>query len=286
MDEHLATLIEQAIGQRPTALTPLSGGCVAQVMCVEMLGEISPVVVKHDPTATGALHTEGRMLRYLKDTTSLPTPGVMHCDPSLLVMEHMEGDTGVSPDAESHAAQLLGDLHSHTAESFGFKFDTVIGALHQPNTPMKSWVEFFREHRLLHMAHCAAQAGRLPDELLSRIERFADHLDRFLEEPSAPALIHGDVWSGNVLSVNDRVTAFLDPAIYFADAEIELAFVTLFSTFSRRFFDAYAERHPIRDDFFEVRKEVYNLYPLLVHVRLFGGHYVDSVVSTLNRLGY
>ncbi len=79
---------------------------------------------------------------------------------------------------------------------------------------------------------------------------------------------------------------FVDPAIYYAHPEIELAFTTLFGTFERPFFDRYHELRPIAPGFFEERRDIYNLYPLLVHVRLFGGSYVSSVERTLRQFGY
>ena len=100
------------------------------------------------------------------------------------------------------------------------------------------------------------------------------------------SLIHGDVWTTNVLARNGRVTGFIDPAIYYAHAEIELAFTTLFGTFDEDFLRRYEELRPIAPGFMEVRRDIYNLYPLLVHVRLFGGGYVASVESILHRFGF
>ena len=93
------------------------------------------------------------------------------------------------------------------------------------------------------------------------------------------------MWSGNILVCKGSVKAFIDPAIYYADPEIELAFSTLFSTFGSRFFDCYNEYHPIQPDFFETRRYLYNLYPLLVHAYLFGGHYVNKIEKILVRFG-
>lgn len=277
-------MIEQAIGARPARITPLSGGCVAQVVRADLAGG-ERLVAKFDPSGGGALENEAFMLRYLSERTTLPTPRVRASTPSLLVMDFVEGTTGARGDAEVHAAELLADLHAISDAAFGFERDTVIGGLRQPNPRAESWIEFFRSQRLLHMTQLAVEAGRLPSAIETRIRSFADRLDTFSLEPEATSLIHGDVWSGNVLSAGGRVTAFLDPAIYFADAEIELAFITLFSTFGDRFFDAYRERRSIREGFFDTRRDIYNLYPLLVHVTLFGGHYVDSVDAALRRFG-
>ena len=94
------------------------------------------------------------------------------------------------------------------------------------------------------------------------------------------------MWTSNILATGDRVTGFIDPAIYYANPEIELAFTTLFGTFGDWFFERYREINPIQPGFFHGRRDIYNLYPLLVHVRLFGGSYVNSVESTLRRFGF
>ena len=114
------------------------------------------------------------------------------------------------------------------------------------------------------MARLAMEAGRLPASDMTRIETLAGRLDRWIDQPAAPSLIHGDMWTGNLLARGGRVAGFVDPAIYYADPEIELAFSTLFGTFGEPFFARYGEHRPIRPGFFEARRDLYNLYPLLV----------------------
>lgn len=116
------------------------------------------------------------------------------------------------------------------------------------------------------------------------IERLAARLPDLIGEPAPPALVHGDLWGGNLLVRDGRVAAFIDPALHHADPEVELAFTTLFGTFGEPFFRRYGEIRPIRPGFFELRRDLYNLYPLLVHVRLFGGSYVGAVGRTVTRL--
>ena len=82
-----------------------------------------------------------------------------------------------------------------------------------------------------------------------------------------------------------KIAGLVDPAIYYGDREIELAFGTLFGDLTPAFFDRYGEIFPIQPGFFEERRDLYNLYPLLVHVRLFGGSYVGSVDRILTRFG-
>ena len=279
--------IEQTIlrvtGQRADTSAPMGGGCVANVRRFTLRDGGTVVAKSGAPGSNLAL--EGEMLRYLAERGALPVPAVLHAEDTLLLMSDVETDGAINAAAEADAGALLAKLHAISADSFGFEQDTLIGGLRQPNPWTSSWLDFFREQRLLYMAREALDAGRLPARLMNRIEALAGRLDRWIEEPERPSLVHGDMWTGNVLCRDGRIAAFIDPAIYYADAEIELAFSTLFGTFGTPFFESYQRRRPLRPGFFEQRRDLYNLYPLLVHVRLFGGHYVSSVEGIVQRFG-
>jgi fructosamine-3-kinase len=278
-----AERIEAAIGRRPARLSPLSGGCIAEIYRVDF--EDGERLVAKLAGADGDLALEAYMLGYLGAQSELPVPAVVHSAPDLLIMTYIETSGSLSASAERHAAELLAALHGVTAPAFGHERDTLIGPLHQPNPQSPSWRDFFRDQRLVHMARVALEAGRLPATTMARIETLAGKLDEWIEEPDQPSLIHGDMWGGNVLARDGRIAGFVDPAIYYADPEIELAFSTLFSTFGAPFFERYTEIRPLKSGFFEIRRELYNLYPLLVHVRLFGGGYLGGVEATLTKLG-
>ena len=277
--------IETAVAQTVRDIVPLSGGCVGQVYRVR-LADGRLLVAKVDERPLPQLDTEAFMLTYLAEHSSLPVPEVIFAAPHLLLMSYLPGDSRFTLLTQRHAAELLAALHHVTSPHYGLERDTLIGGLPQPNEPMASWLDFFRERRLLYMGAEAVKRGGMPANFLNRLERLGEQLGRWLVEPERPSLIHGDVWTTNVLAQVDRITAFIDPAIYYADPEIELAFTTLFGTFGRPFFDRYQEIRPIRAGFFEERRDLYNLYPLLVHVSLFGGSYIQAVDRTLRHFGF
>lgn len=258
-----------------------ASGNTTQLSLVILADGTRLVAKQGEPGANLAL--EGAMLGHLH-AEGWPVPAPVLARDDLVVMGHMPGGGGLTATAQAQAAEILAPLHAVPRAGYGFAYDTLIGPLHQPNPPGDDWVAFFRDHRLLHMARAALDEGALDTALMARIERLAERLEELIGPPAPPSLIHGDIWGGNVMAEAGRITGFIDPAIYHADAEIELAFTTLFSTFGEPFFRRYHEIRPIRDGFFEVRRDLYNLYPLLVHVRLFGGGYVGSVASIVRRL--
>lgn len=290
MTPALGTRLTETLGVEVLQLMPLSGGCIGDVYQA-MLPKDNPynvpsIVLKVSSSATAKLGIEGAMLAYLKTHSSLPVPEVLYASDTLLAMEWLPGESQFNAQSQAHAAELLAALHRVTAPSFGFETDTLIGGLPQPNPWSEKWLPFFAEHRILHMARCALEEKRLPMSLFKRLEGFCDKLEYWLLEPSCPALLHGDVWTTNVLAQGNRITGFIDPAVYYGHPEIELAFTTLFGTFDEPFFRRYEEISPIEPSFFEVRRDLYNLYPLLVHVRLFGSGYLRGIESTLKHIGH
>ena len=280
----IAEGVEAVLGERLLSTRQMGGGCIGEVYKVA-LADGTRLVAKVDRKAESHLEREAYMLRYLREYSELPVPEVFYGTQTLLLMQFVEGSNRFSDASQRHAAELLAALHEITAGAYGHERDTLIGSLEQPNPPTESWVEFFRDQRLFYLAEVAHKSGRLPSGDVKQIERLAGRLEELIEEPERPSLIHGDVWSGNVLAKGERVTAFLDPAIYYADPEVELAFISLFNSFGEPFFERYEEVRGIRAGFFEVRRDLYSLYPLLVHVYFFGGGYLSSVRATLRRFG-
>jgi fructosamine-3-kinase len=214
----------------------------------------------------------------------LPGTSVVNADEHHTTKQHTaEHQTTEHHTAEQHAAELLAGLHDVTAAAYGFAEDTLIGSLRLPNGWHPDWGQFFADKRLLHFANLAHERGRLPEKTLARIRQLAKQVPSWLE-PNPPGLVHGDVWSGNVLAENGLISGILDPALYYADPEVELAYIDLFSTFGNAFWQHYQAHRPISDAFWQYRRALYSLYPLLVHVYYFGSGYLSGVEQRLEVL--
>ncbi|MFD2938061.1 fructosamine kinase family protein [Spirosoma flavum] len=228
--------------------------------------------------------TEARGLDLLRETDALQIPQVIgyghHIDKAYLILEYI--DPG-NPDQAywETLGRSLAVLHSHTQPMFGLNFANYIGSLPQTNTPTPNGYDFFFEHRLLPQAGLALYKGLLSKSTYDALFRLRKRLPDLIPN-ERPALLHGDLWSGNVLVNEAGQPALVDPAVYYGFREAELAFTKLFAGFDDRFYEAYHETFPLQDGFAE-RVAIYNLYPLLVHVNLFGSGYVSGVERVLKQ---
>jgi len=271
--------IERHLKRKIVSLAPLSAANNAQIYRMTMDDGVSCV----GKVAERGLDIEAYMLGYLKEKSKLPVPAIYYSNEHVIIMSFIASHHSVNDGAQRHAAELLAELHKIRAESYGLERDTLVGSLHQPNTQSKNWVEFFAQRRLLYMAGEALRENKIDKKLMKQVEKLAGKLSAYIKSPNPPSLIHGDVWGGNILSGQGRIMAFLDPAIYYADPEIELAFIRLLSTFNGAFFARYHEINPIKPGFFEERADIYSLYPLLAHTRLFGASYARKAQRILEK---
>lgn len=175
----------------------------------------------------------------------------------------------------------LAALHQHHAEQFGLKHDNFIGRLPQSNNWHDHWVDFFIQERMEPQLKMAVDARKFGKNTLSHFEAMYKQLpDIFPDE--LPSLLHGDLWGGNYFYDENGQPCIYDPAVYYGHREIELAFTHLFGGFSSSFYQSYEQHFPLEPDFSD-RKDIYNLYPLLVHTNLFGGSYARQVQSIVQR---
>ncbi|MGC4107729.1 MAG: fructosamine kinase family protein [Thermomicrobiales bacterium] len=275
-DDDLPTMIAKAVGIRPTALTPLTGGMFGTIHRATFAGG-DDLVVKHNPDDDSRLDVEAEMLRALRLPDVIRVPDVLFASPHLLVLEYLPGEH-LQPAAHADAARQLAALHEITSDQAGLGGITLNGTIPLPSPWTDSWIAFYRDCRLRFAAQIAAP--RLPAGFPERIECLAERLDDLLIEPDACSLLHGDVWSANVLSLGDRVSGFIDPSTCYGDPEMELAYATAFGNLGADFLDAYTAIRPLAPGFHERRAPIYAIYPALIHVHYFG----DRFLPMLDRL--
>ena len=177
------------------------------------------------------------------------------------------------------AAMHQADASAFCQRGFGFYQDNYIGARAQSNQPAATWIEFFRDRRLAPQFKAADSYLTSADR--TRARKLLDHLEDFLIEPKKPSLLHGDLWSGNVMAGPDGKAMLIDPAAYVGHAEADLAMTELFGGFAPDFYQAYKEVNPLEPGY-EKRRDLYNLYQLLNHLNLFGRSYLGSVLSIVD----
>lgn len=223
-------------------------------------------------------------LRRLREVGALRVPGVIahgedHDDSYMLLEWVEEGIKGQG--FWEDFGRGLAQLHRHTQELFGMDRDNYIGSLVQRNTPEHNWPGFFIHQRLEPQLRLARDRRRVEAGMAFRFERLFHQMDKlFPSEP--PALLHGDLWSGNYLCDAEGKPMLIDPAVYFGHREMDLAMTKLFGGFDEALYNAYHAAWPLERGW-EERVDLCNLYPLLVHVNLFGGGYVAQVEAVLRR---
>ena len=195
---------------------------------------------------------------------------------SFLLLEFIKSSGKISTYWETFAQELAAMHKADVGKEFGFSQDNFIGARPQQNTPAISWISFFRDQRLAPQFKAADSYFTAADR--EKITKLLDNMDRFLIEPEQPSLLHGDLWSGNVMCGSDGKAMLIDPACYVGHREADLAMTELFGGFPQSFYDTYKEAFPLQPGY-EERRDLYNLYQLLNHLNLFGPTYLEPVLS-------
>jgi fructosamine-3-kinase len=265
----------------------LGGGCVNPAARVETA--VGPVFVKYNPDAPRRMFTvEAVGLEHLRTTAAgLRIPRVIASSVGdghggWLALEWLEPGPAGAAFAE-RLGRGLAELHRAKQIGWGWEDEGYIGSLPQPNSPTPTWVDFWWSRRLEPQLELAIRLGRRPgtrhdwDLLAARLQNLLA-----VAEEEGVSLLHGDLWSGNVISLPDGAAAIVDPAAYRGHREVDLAMTELFGGFGPRFYAAYREIWPLSAGY-DDRKLVYQLYYLLVHVNLFGGGYGIQTATVLRR---
>lgn len=234
---------------------------------------------------TDIFEKEALALEFLKANTSLYIPTVCGYgklnELNFLLTEWIPSGRKAT-DFWENLGQGLAQLHMVSSKNFGLDHDNYIAVLPQINSPKTTWTDFFVAHRLEPMLGKAFYDGLIDKGFMDKFREIYDKLPSVFPN-EIPALLHGDLWSGNVMESATGEPVLIDPAIYFGHREVDLSFSKLFGGFDSRFYDAYEDVFPLEPGFKD-RVKVYNLYPLLVHLNLFGKSYLPPIEKTVDYL--
>lgn len=282
--------------ERVADASPVGGGSISPTARIRTVGGDTYFLKWSGVDLPGALlAAEAEGLRDLAASGAVRVPEVLglsgesaagEAGHSWLLMEWLEPGAP-SSEGWQRLGREIAALHRSRSARFGAEADNFIGSLSQDNRVAADWPEFWRDRRLEPQLRRAEQHGRLGGSDRRRFEALYDRLNDLLA-PAAEegaSLLHGDLWSGNVLMPEDGLPAVIDPSVYHGHREVDLAMSELFGGFGKGFQDAYRESWPLASGYAPVRRAVYQLYYLLVHVNLFGSSYISRTRHSLSEAG-
>jgi len=263
----------------------LGGGDVAESYRVELDDGRTVFAKTHRNPPPGFFSTEATGLGWLREPGSLAVPDVLAVSdgddggPAFLALEWID-EGGRSAD-ESAVGRALAELHRTGLAAFGRADRRTTGSRALPNDPCDTWVEFYRDRRLVPLHRLATDAHSLPGRALGELDRVAARLDELGGPPEPPARLHGDLWTGNRIVDRDGRSWLIDPAAHGGHREFDLAMMRLFGGFGAETFEAYHAEFPLADGW-ERRVPLHQLAPLVVHAIKFGGGYVAATERALD----
>jgi fructosamine-3-kinase len=287
LDARQKAALASALGSEIVAARGLAGGDINVAYEIGLADRRRLFVKTNDSSPRGMFAAEARGLAWLAEARAVRIPGVVAVaapdDPQQFLVLELVATGAPARDFDEKLGRGLAALHRRGAPGFGLEHDNFIGSLPQTNAAAGSWPEFYRTRRLEAQLRRAVDEGRASSRMRQGFGRLFRVLDELCGPAEPPARLHGDLWGGNLLCDERGAPCLIDPAVYGGNREIDLAMMRLFGGFGGRVFDAYDEAWPLPDGH-QQRVSLYQLYPLMVHVNLFGGSYAGAVEAALERL--
>jgi fructosamine-3-kinase len=281
----LLDAVGAAAGARVVDAEPVAGGDINRALRASLADGRRLFVKYRDGSPPGMYRAEADGLSWLAEAGAIALPGVVavgdDAPPRFLALEWVDRGRP-APGHDEALGRGLAALHRAGAPSFGLGRGNFIGSLPQDNRSCGGWAEFYCARRVEPLARAAVERGAMPAATLAAVERLRARLPDLCGPAEPPARLHGDLWGGNAMTDSAGRPVLVDPAAYGGHREVDLAMMRLFGGFSAACHAAYAEAHPLAAGH-QDRVELYQLYPLLVHVVLFGGGYGRSAARVLER---
>ncbi len=262
------------LGEKILESTILPGGCIGN--CYRVKTDSGQYFIKHY-SKPGVSIREAQGLKELANSNTVSVPRVLNSDDHFLVLNFISQNPR-AVDFQTRLGRDLAQLHKTSSSRYGFHEDNYIGSTPQKNSFKENWIEFYIENRLDFQVKLSADRDVLGIYKKLR-KRIPEILNSSLE---TPCLIHGDLWSGNVISDENGLPVLIDPAAYYGHRELELAMTQLFGGFHDEFYDSYNRVFPLIAGWKE-RMDLYKLYHILNHLNLFGTGYKNQALTLMRR---
>ncbi len=268
----------------PEKIKFVGGGSINHSLQFTFDKQVYFIKYNHAAKFPAMFEKEARGLRILLEANEIDCPESLYHNAgktySFLLMKYIHS-APQQKDFWTNFGRKLAALHRHTHDKFGLDHSNYIGSLPQYNNYCGSWAEFFITQRLEVQLAMGRDSGAIDKNTTSKFNSLFSKMENlFPLEP--PALVHGDLWSGNYMVGESGQACIIDPAVYYGHREMDLGMSKLFGGFDREFYNSYNRSFPLEAGWQE-RLDICKLYPLLVHVNLFGGGYLNSVIQILNR---
>jgi len=223
-------------------------------------------------------------IELLKKQQVIDVPDIIACENianvQVLIIEWIEQGLK-SEEFWLNFGEQLAKLHFVTNSFFGLEEDNYMGALPQSNRQHNNWIDFLVYERFIPQLALALKNDLLNSSHGRQFENLYKELQNIFPVEK-PSLIHGDLWSGNFLVNEYKKPVLIDPAVYMGHRSMDLAMTTLFGGFDKTFYEAYDYHFPFPANYQE-QWEICNLYPLLIHLNLFGKSYQTDIIQTIQK---
>jgi fructosamine-3-kinase len=278
----IAERVENLLSQAVVATTPVAGGDICTATRVRLSDGTSALVKTRSGAPDGFFAAEARGLLWLAEPGVIDVADVLAVEQDCLVLGWIE-PARPSPESAARLGRSLARLHASGADTFGAEEEGYIASLPLPNRPSATWPEFFATRRVLPYLKLASDRDNIAPADVRVVESLIGRMTELAGPPEPPARLHGDLWSGNVVWSPEHGT-LIDPAAHGGHRETDLAMLALFGLpHLQRLLDGYQEEAPLADGW-EDRQPLHQLFPLLVHAALFGGHYGERAGEAARRL--
>ncbi|MFL5809499.1 MAG: fructosamine kinase family protein [Flavisolibacter sp.] len=276
-------LSERFPGSNKIQFSPVGGGCINETARISWPGKHVFCKLNSATEFPGLFETEKRGLEFIARQHVIRVPAVVDCFESngkqVLLLEWINEADRTEKFWKVFGEQLAA-LHHISSEHFGFDGNNYMGSVPQSNRYWSEWDQFFVEERLEPLVRQCADKNLLLKKHVDQFHKLYLSIPSIFNTDQKPALIHGDLWSGNFMCDQQQQPVLIDPAVYFGHPSVDLGMTTLFGGFGSGFYDAYNYHAPFPKNYIEQWK-ICNLYPLLIHLLLFGKTYLSQIDDTL-----